>query len=834
MSQQVPAVTLTIDGHTITVPKGTIVYQAAKRADIEIPIFCYHDRMPPLGACRMCLVKVERMPKLQTSCTLEAAEGMVISTTAPEVKAGQEAILEFLLINHPLDCPICDKGGECPLQDQTYTYGPGRSRFIELKRDFAKPVSLGRVLVLDRERCILCWRCVRFGEIVAGDDALKGFERGFHSEINTPFTRPVESKFIGNTIAICPVGALTARPYRFQARPWDNTAVPSVCTLCGVGCAVEFDVRGNAITRTRAREQPAINDIWLCDLGFFGHAYVNHGDRLTQPLIRRDDGLAGATWDEALDLIAQRLRATQPSRVGMLGGARLTNEDAYVAGRVFRSVIGTNHIDHRVDAHPGSASLATGWGMATSIGEVAQADLIVMVGCDITEEYPIIWLQMKQAVDRGARIIALHPKALEIDRFVAHHLVHRYGQGVAVLRALLDGGERDGKLPQQIGGVPAAAMQAATAALADASRPVVMIGRTALEAPDGSELLQHVHDLAGRLGVQVNVMRGKGNAFGARLAGLLPDRGPGGRPLNELRHALKSVWGSEVADAGGLIAPAMIGAAALGALDVLYVIGADPATDVPDRSHWMAAREGLPFLVVQDAFLTETAQSADVVLPALVSPEKDGTVTNIEGRVQRLHAAVPGPGEARGDWAILSALAARLGKTIAYGGWEEIFDEMRSLIPGLELDARVLVPSSPVGARNRGPEARPVEHRDANYPLILVTGDVLFDRGSMTSRSPAIADLAGEPWVLVHPDDAARAGAADGEAVKLASHRGSLAVRAKVSSAVPAGQVYLPRGYDGAPANALVDLASGTTGVRIEVLVPVTGGAPEPERGTGR
>ena len=250
-------VRLTIDGISISVPKGTLVIEAARLVGVMVPHFCYHPKLKPDANCRMCLVEVERMPKLQTSCTLEATDGMTVFTTTPEVKAGQEAILEFLLINHPLDCPICDKGGECPLQDQAYQYGPGRSRFVETKRDFAKPVSLGRVLVLDRERCILCWRCVRFGELIAGDDALKGFERGFHSEVNTPFTLPVKSKFIGNTIAICPVGALTAKTYRFAARPWDNQPVASVCTLCGVGCALEFDVRDGAITApARANPRP--------------------------------------------------------------------------------------------------------------------------------------------------------------------------------------------------------------------------------------------------------------------------------------------------------------------------------------------------------------------------------------------------------------------------------------------------------------------------------------------------------------------------------------------------------------------------------------------------
>ncbi|HXF82917.1 MAG TPA: 2Fe-2S iron-sulfur cluster-binding protein, partial [bacterium] len=425
MSESRP-VTLTIDGRAVTVPAGTTVWQAARAAGVEIPIFCYHDRMPPLGACRMCLVQVERAPKLVTSCTLEAAEGMVVHTQTAEVKAAQEAILEYLLINHPLDCPICDKGGECPLQDQTFRYGPGRSRFSEVKRDFAKPVSLGRVLVLDRERCILCWRCVRFGELIAGDDALKGFERGFRSEINTPFTQPVTSKFIGNTIAICPVGALTARSYRFVARPWDNQRVASVCTHCGVGCAVYFDVRDNTIVRTQARESRPVNDIWLCDLGFFGHGYVAHPDRLTQPLIRRDGGLAPASWEEALDLVARKLAAARPGRTALLAGARLTNEDAYVAARVFRTVVRTPHLDCRLDTRPGSPSLDVPWGLQVPIADLAAADVVLLVGCDLTEEYPVLWLRLKQAVDRGALLIALAPKALEIARWVAHHLVHRY------------------------------------------------------------------------------------------------------------------------------------------------------------------------------------------------------------------------------------------------------------------------------------------------------------------------------------------------------------------------------------------------------------------------
>jgi NADH-quinone oxidoreductase subunit G len=833
MNQAMPMVTLTIDGTKVAVPKGTTVYQAAKGAHIEIPIFCYHDRMPPLGACRMCLVKVEKMAKLQTSCTLEAADGMVVSTIAPEVKAGQEAILEFLLINHPLDCPICDKGGECPLQDQAYAFGPGRSRFIEPKRDFAKPVSLGRVLVLDRERCILCWRCVRFGEIIAGDDALKGFERGFHSEINTPFTLPVESKFIGNTIAICPVGALTAKPYRFAARPWDNQSVSSVCTLCGVGCAVDFDVRDGVITRTRARESPAVNDIWLCDLGFFGHGYVHHSERLRRPLVRQDGYLVETTWDNALGLIARRLKAAPPSRVAMLGGARLTNEDAYVAGRFFRGVLGTNHIDHRIDARAHSASQSVPWGMAVSIADIDHADVILLVGCDITEEYPVLWLRMKRAIAHGAKVIAVTPKALEIHRFIDHHLVHRYGEGAAVVRALTGSQatvSQEASAPGGLAGVDSAVISAAASQLGGATRALVMIGRAALEAPDGVEAAAAVRDLAARLGVPVNVMRGKGNAFGAALGGLLPDAGPGGRPLADIAGDLQQMWNRSVAPQSGMTAPEIVEACTEGEIDVLYVVAADPATDGPDHTQWKSARGRLPFLVVQDAFLTQTAQVADVVLPALVAPEKDGTVSSIEGRIQRLHAAVPGPGEARQDWNIFSALAERCGTEIAYSGWEEIFDEMRALIPGLALDARMNPIGGAIDRPARVPPAR-TQIPSADFPFVLIPGEALFARGAMSARSSAIADLAGEPWALIHPDDAARLSVAEGDAIVLQSPHGAAAVRVKVSTAVLAGQVFLPRGYDGAAANALADAAETVTRVRATALTPPSAGAGSGEVG---
>lgn len=829
MGEQV--VTLQIDTTIVTVPKGTTVYHAARQVGIEIPIFCYHDRMPPLGACRMCLVQVERQPKLQTACTLEATHGMVVHTATGEVSEAQQAILELLLINHPLDCPICDKGGECPLQDQTFKFGPGRSRFVEEKRDFAKPVSLGPVLVLDRERCILCWRCVRFGELVAGDDALKGFERGFHSEINTPFTLPVQSKFIGNTIGICPVGALTAKPYRFVARPWDNLAVSSVCTHCGLGCAVSFDVRNGAIMRTRPREQPAINDIWLCDVGFFGHAYVGHSDRLRRPLVRKEGGLVETTWDDALDRIASRLR--NGSRVGVLGGARLTNEDAYVATRFFRGIGGTPHLDHRVDAPAGSPSAVLPWGMTTAISDIATADVIVLVGCDVTETYPVLWLRMKQAVDRGTRIIAVTPKALEVSRHIAHHLLHAYGEASAVVQALQSAAQ--GGLTDERGGVSATAITAAAATLAGAARPLVMVGRLALDAPDGWATVRELEELCRHRTVALNVLRGKGNAFGAALAGFRPDAGPGGQPIAVMGSQLERIWGAPVNTATGMGAAEIIESVANGKLDVLYVLGADPATDAANRGMWTEAAARVPFMVVHDAFLTETARNADVVLPVLVSPEKDGTVSNLEGRIQRIHAAVPGPGEARADWQILTALAQRFGSRLVYDGWEDIFAELAALVPGVSLEARVPARPFPALPTPQGSAASSREQGDSksgDYPLIAFVGDVLFDQGTMTSRCPAIVDLSGVPRALIHPQDAEGRGIHDGDAVAVTSPRSTIMVRAQLSTDIQPGGIYLPRGFEGIPVAALFDGSMTLAPVRIVAMTEGASAEPRKDKGS--
>jgi len=783
------AVTLVIDGREVTVPKGMTVYQAARSTGIDIPIFCYHDRMPPLGACRMCLVEVHKMPKLQTACTLEASEGMVVSTTSPAVRAAQESILELLLINHPLDCPICDKGGECPLQDQAFRYGPGRSRFIEVKRDRAKPIALGPVLVLDRERCILCWRCVRFGEIIAGDDALKGFERGFASEVGTPRALTVESKFIGNAISICPVGALTSRTYRFKARPWDIEPVASTCAHCGVGCSIWLDVRGGEILRTRAREEPEVNDVWLCDRGFLGHGYVAAEDRLTNPLVRWEGRLQEASWDEALGLVADRLRASRergPGRVAFLGGRRLTNEDASAAAGFFRDLVGTPHLDHRVDSPPDGASLGVSWGLRSSLDELGRGDVFVLVGCDITEEYPVVWLRIKAAIDRGARLVIVHAKRLEVRRHAHCELLDRQDRIAPLVAALAAAGAATPPESGDVAGLAAPPAEsvdlaAAAATIASGERVHVLLGRFAMDGPDGPDLLRSADALARRVNGTLHIARGQGNDLGAQRFGLLPGE-------------------------GGMDAPGILRGAAAGAFDLLYVAGSDPATAVTDGAAWQSARRGVGFVVVHEAFLSATALAADVVLPVLVLPEKDGTVTNLEGRTLTLRAAVKGPGQARADREIFDLLSARM-----------------RFVLGPGTAARI----EPDGLAISGAGAHSGDVREGTAPfLIVAVADRLFTQGSMTGRCRGLSDLAGTAHCLIHPADAARAGVTDLGLVELATEHASVVVQARVSDVTLPGQVIVHRGYDGVPVHALVRWSPVPVGVEIRPVAP-PGGEPQ-------
>jgi len=694
---------------------------------------------------------------------------------------------------------------------------------------------MGPVLVLDRERCILCWRCTRFGEIIAGDDALKGFERGYHSQIATPFMEPVNSKFIGNTISICPVGALTSATYRFRARPWDNRRVRSVCPHCGCGCATELDVRGGDLARTRAREHTEVNDIWLCDKGFFGSDFVGSAERLTTPLLRREGVLREASWEEALGRIAQGLRAAPPETVGVIGGTRSTNEENYLLLRLFRGIVGTNSIDFRADtAHPQPAARGL-WGLRGTIADVERADAVVLVGCDLTEEYPIIWLRVKKAVDRGARLIIVNPWELEIARWASHTLTHRRGAEAIVLDALAGAAAPDTAAADS--GAAADRIRDAAAALAQARQPIVLVGRTALDQPEAAAVLAAADALrAARGGAGVSLLRGRGNSGGAQLLGLLPDMLPGYRSLDDAgaRAAIEAVWNRPLPAAPGRTVRGMLEAARAGDLRFLYVVGADPAADYPDARAWEEARPRLEGLVVHEVFMTRTAASADVVLPALTYAEKAGTVGNIEGRIQRQDQARLGPGAARSDGQIFTELAARLDAPLAFASWADVSAEIARVVPGWGDEAR-LQPDPDRGAgrpdaqeapKHPGPQAVPATDGagGGTAALKLVVGTRLFDRGTMALRCPGVRGQAGGPFVAIHPDDAARLGLEDGAPCEVRSARGMLRLPVRVWAGLHPGHAYVPRGYESAPVGALLD-ETGPVAVTVRPDAPVHAGA---------
>lgn len=725
MSEQQPFVNLTIDGTPIRVPKGTTVYNAAKNLGIEIPIFCYQDRMPPFGACRMCLVEVEKMAKPQASCVLEATEGMVVKTQTAMAIEARESILEFLLINHPLDCPICDRGGECPLQDQTLRYGPGLSRFFEEKRRFKKPIPLGPVLMLDRERCVVCARCTRFGDLIAGDHALEFIERGYRTEVGTPHGGPAESKFIGNTIMICPVGALTSQVYRFRARPWDNQSTPSTCTLCPVGCNMILDSRDGEIMRTRSFENKDLNDIWLCDKGWFGYEFTYHPDRLKKPLIRRNGKLETASWDEALELIAQKIQAAKmDGKLGAIGGNPLTVEENYLFQKLMRTGAHVNNVDHRVGV-PLLKIEEEGFppGMEISIGDCENLTFAALLGVDLTEEFPVIWLRLKQAINKGAKVLFLGHYAPEIAQHLSEVHLHAPGNEIEMIQKHLQ--NRKGAL---------------------------FIGSQYLNSPNRKAILAEVQ----KLGNSINVMEGNNNSMGARFAGMHPEHN-GQKGLNTLQ---------------------MLETAAQSGWDFLYVVGANPALKYPDQL-WHAAREKLGFLVVQDLFLTETAQQADVVLPTLSFVEKGGSFINIEGRVQKLLPGKEIPSDIYSDSDIFIKLAQKLNIE-------------------LTLDNKILEKVS-----FDRPAISTSETSLNQVPLSATFAPALFDHGVRMLHDPHVIQLAKEPCARIHPNEASKLNIQKGDTVQISSNGNSIRAKIKLDKKVAEKTVVLPLGFKEIPVHNL-------------------------------
>jgi len=721
-------VTFTLDGRQVTAEAGEFLIAAAERAGTYIPRFCYHPRMKPVGMCRMCLVEVSgpRGPSLQPACFVPVAEGMEVVTTSERVRKAQDGVLEFLLVNHPLDCPVCDKGGECPLQDQALSYGPGESRFMEEKRHWAKPTPISELVLLDRERCIQCGRCVRFAAEVAGEAEIDFLGRGDQVEVAIFERQPFDSVFSGNTVQICPVGALTATPYRFVARPWDVEQVESCCTTCALGCKVAVQSSADRLTRLLGIDSEPLNQSWLCDKGRFGALAVNAEQRLREPLVRRGDQLEPCGWSEALEEAARRLADLRdrhgPGSLGVLGGARLSNEDAYVWTRLAKAVLGTDSVDCQLaDGLP--AEVVLGLPRAT-VEEAVGASLVVVLAGDLRQELPVLHLRLRQALDEGrTEVVQLAPYATPLGQ-LGVSVVHPPGAAPATLAALLG----DGPVPDQVD--PAALARARerfARAGAAGEGVVVVVGRPSLaEAPEptvAAALALARHWPAARF---LPALR-RGNVLGALDMGLAPGLLPGRVSLEGGRSLFEAAWGS-LPSAVGRHAAGMLRALADGEMAGLVLLGADPLGDFPDRRLVEAALERAELVVALDAVLTPSTARAQVVLPVAVHHERAGTITNIEGRVLRVAPKVVPPGQAWPDWVVAVELARRLGSPLPYQSPLEIWEEIERLAPayqGLsaellsrpELADGVVVPlrAQPVGL----PERRPARIDPMATPGIL-------------------------------------------------------------------------------------------------------------------
>ncbi len=681
-------VNLTIDDVKVAVPAGTLVVDAAKAAGIKIPTFCSHPKLEPLGACRMCQVEFvgPRGSRLDTACTVRVAEGMVVKTNTPQVKAVREANLGFILINHPLDCPICDKGGECPLQDQTMAYGPGASKFIEAKRRKQKHYPISDLIMLDQERCILCWRCIRYLEEWEDKPQIGLFERGGETIIDVFPGQSVDARTSGSIVDICPVGALTNRVDRFRYRPWELNKTPSVCNHCPVGCNLRLDERSHELRRIVARENGPVNDEWICDKGRFVHQFVDHPERVKAPMVRDEKGgpLREATWDEALSRVTEKLsdlvEAQGANAVGGVASARISNEAAYLFQKFLRALVGTNNVDFA----DGSAVRAWPTGLS-AITDIAKSDLIVLVGFDPSEATPVLDLHIKRAVRRaGAKLLIINPRRIELAKYPGAYLPVLPGNEAVLLSELMLAiqaskapDQRTARGAGQAASQPVASQRLPNTAgagyavrstqytpavelLTAAKSPLFIYGPDAARGERGRAAVVALTNLASLLGQadKLAYVGAEANSQGCRDMGLLPDALPGQLPVSDaaVRERLGRLWGVAPPAEPGRSYGQMLA----GGLKGLCVAGVNPAAE-PAAAQALAA---LDFLVVQDLFLTETARLADVVLPACSFAEADGTYTNL---------GAPGPAWPAGDPAARRKPAGlgdpgRAGRQVAGGG----------------------------------------------------------------------------------------------------------------------------------------------------------------------
>jgi len=810
-------VTITIDGREVPAVEGEMLHDAARKGDVEIPFFCYEPKLgEPVGACRMCLVEIEGIPKLQTSCSTPVREGMVVHTRTEQVKEAQSAVVEFLLVNHPLDCPVCDKGGECPLQDISYGWGPGKSRVIDEKRHFEKPIELSPLVAIDRERCILCYRCVRFSQEVSEDSQLQLIERGDRTFVGTFDERPYVAPFHGNITDICPVGALTSYTYRFRARPWDIEHAGSVCTLCPSQCNVSFTVRDEKVKRVVARDNHEVDDGWLCDRGRYGFEMFDAPERVRGPRLKGGE----TDWATALDAVAEGLRAAGSGVAAIVGDA--SNEEGFLLQKLMREALGSAHIDSRPSRGPKADLLRrlAEPSISAKVRDIDEAEAILVLGTDPLHSSPILDLRVRKAIRRnGAKLVVATERPTALDG--GAEAIARYAPGQAAIFV--------SELASAIGGAENVATPVAET-LRNAGKVVVIWGERIAREDGAAEALLKVAEatkMATADGSGLLEIPDTTNARGLREAGVLPDAGPGlsetsaGMPTEEIRQGLID-----------------------GDLTGLILFGADPLRDFPDTPAWEEALTAADFVVTFSMHENPTTAKSDVVLPLETHAEKDGTVTHPDGRLQRVRPSASRPENVLPNITVLSELAAKLnldtgidsqptafkGLTDAVSFYNAITDEQiggrgvrwqdtasANNLPGPGGPSGGDSPDTQREAPFSNSEAPADPRRVASAesppdgPLTLGTYRDLW-AGPITELNPPLKFLQPQQRVEISPVDAERLDLNSGEKVLVNGIEAEVHVKERVSP----GVAFMAEGIADGNANALLN--GGPVQVEIEKL----------------
>ncbi|GII53609.1 NADH-quinone oxidoreductase subunit G [Planotetraspora thailandica] len=744
VEQPVDLVTLTIDGFQVSVPKGTLIIRAAELLGIQVPRFCDHPLLDPAANCRQCLVDIpdagngRGFPKPQPSCAIEVAGGMVVQTqlTSPVAEKAQRGVMEMLLLNHPLDCPVCDKGGECPLQNQAMSAGQGESRFEEEKRHFEKPIALSTEVLLDRERCIQCARCIRFSDQIAGDPLIDFFDRGAKEQVGVADGEPFQSYFSGNTVQICPVGALTGAAYRFRSRPFDLVSTPSACEHCASGCAQRTDHRRGKVTRRLAGDDPQVNEEWNCDKGRWAFQYATQPDRLKSPLIRDEEGkLVPASWPEALAAAAEGL-ARARGKAGVLVGGRLTVEDAYAYSKFARIALETNDIDFRARPHSEEearflAHAIAGKGIEVSYADLEKAPAVLLAGFEPEEESPIVFLRLRKAArKKGLKVHALAPFATP---------------GLAKMK---------GSLIRTAPGAEAEVLGELVASGADLlpAGSIILAGERLATAEGAFSALVR---LSQATGAKIAWVPRRAGERGALEAGALPGLLPIGRPVDDeaARGEVARAWNvSALPATPGRDTAGIIDAALNGRLDALVVAGVDPY-DLPDPAKALAALENTPFIVSLEIRASAVTDRADVVLPVAAVAEKAGTFVDWEGRGRSFGVATAVPG-VMSDLRAIVSIADQMDVHLGLPDASAVRRELGAL--GSWRGTRPAAPSVTGGLTAHAPEAG---------QAVLATWHLLLDEGRLQDGEPYLAGTARPAEALISEATAAEIGVTDGDKI---------------------------------------------------------------------